>query len=199
MRLLSVYKFLGFQQIRDVTTLCCCDKSQMLEVEGGPNQSSGTPIAKNGFSFNWQILLHFPAEVKASPICPSTDKENSADSGFVSATYQQDSFWSRVHNHNKLFAYVCTRSHIVPRSLGKTFTETKGTDSYQMLPITLLHYCNHKALNSETDMKISSRKEENESSYTQKKILTSQVGSNTFLIPSSEKAPYACEIPSLVV
>lgn len=71
----------------------------MLKVEGGPNQSSGTSIAKNGFSSNWQILLHFPVEVWTAHICPSTDKENSADSGFVSATDQQDNFWNWMYNH----------------------------------------------------------------------------------------------------
>lgn len=130
----------------------------MLEVGGGPNQSSGASTAKNGFSFNRQVLLHFLIEVWATSLCPSTNKENCADSGFVSAMHQQDSFWSYGYNHNELFVHVCTRSHIVPRPFGKTFTETKGTESYQMLPITLLDNCNPKALNSEMSMKISSGK-----------------------------------------
>lgn len=101
-------------------------------VEGGPNQSSSTYITKTGFSF-----IKCSSFALATHISPS-DKGTTADSVFVSAAEQQDSFWSCAWNHNKLFAYVCTRSQIVPRTLGRAFTETEGTQSFQMFPIQCL-------------------------------------------------------------
>jgi len=56
----------------------------------------------------------------------------------VAATNQQDNFWSCVYNHTKLFLYVYTRNHIVPRSLGKTIPETEETETYQIFPMQCL-------------------------------------------------------------
>lgn len=124
-----------------------------------------------------------------------SNKENSAERGFVSAIDQQDNFWSYVY---RLFVCVYMRSHIVPKAFVKAFTQTKETASYQMFPAQCLISTVIKHWTQRWTLKSHQEKEEVESSDTQIKILTSQSDHTSFLLPALEEASDACEKPSLV-